>query len=317
MAKQVQYREFGGPEVLEFVEVPTPSAPAGGVVVETRSIGVNPIDVKLRTGLRSSDPIDTPRVPGFDAAGVVVEVGAGVDGWTAGDEVVIRQAQNAYATHVVARAEQLVRKPAAVGWDEAAGIGIPAGTAYQALKSLGVEVGTTLLVHGGSGSVGQAAVQFGRDWGATVIATASPRNHERLRELGAIPVAYGPGLADRVRELAPDGVDAALDAAGTDEALETSIELVADKKRIGTIVAGARAAELGIQAWAGGNPVPPTREELALRAAAYAVTLELIELGDFEVEVALRLPLRDAAQAQILVDTGSVRGKLILDPLLP
>ncbi|MGA1836905.1 NADP-dependent oxidoreductase [Herbiconiux sp. 11R-BC] len=319
MTWQVQYREFGGPEVLEFVEVPTPAAPAGGVVVETRAIGVNPIDSKLRSGLRKSSPIAAPRVPGSDAAGIVVEVGAGVSDWAVGDEVILRGAHGAYSTHVVASAGQLVQKPAAVGWDEAAAIGIPASTAYQALRSLGVEQGSTLLVHGGSGAVGQAAVQFARDWGASVVATGSEANQERLRELGAIPVVYGQGLTERILEALEhaglEGIDRVLDAAGTDEALETSFELVADRSDIGTIVVGARAAELGIRAWAGGSPVPLTEEEQALRAEAYGVTAELIELGDFEVEIGARYPLAEAAAAQVASLSGTHRGKIILSPL--
>jgi NADPH:quinone reductase-like Zn-dependent oxidoreductase len=313
-AAQIQYAEFGGPEVLSFVDVPVPHAPAGGVVVETRAIGVNPIDSKLRSGARASAPLTSPRVPGSDASGVVVEVGSGVTDWVVGDEVVLRGAHGAYATHVVASVDQLVRKPAAVGWDEAAAIGVPASTAYQALRTLGVELGSTVLIHAGSGAVGQAAIQFARNWGATVIATGSERNQARMGELGAIPVEYGPGLLQNIRAAAPGPIDVVLDGAGTDEALEASFALVADRSRIGTIVVGARAAELGIQAWSGGNPLPLTAEEQALRAEAHGVTLELIELGDFEVEIGARYPLSAAAEAQEASMGGAVRGKIILDP---
>ncbi len=265
MATIVQYEEFGGPEVLTLREVPTPHAPEGGVVVAVKAAGVNPIDAKLRANIRPSAPITEPRRVGSDAAGVVTEVGPGVDDRAVGDEVVVRGAYGAYATHLVAAAEQLVRKPAGVTWEAAAAIGVPVSTAYQALRSLGVQEGTVLLIHGGSGSVGRAAIQFAHRWGATVIATASDANHERLRELGAVPVAYGPGLTDRVRAAAPNGVDRVLDAIGTDEALESSFELVADRSHIGTIVVGARAADLGIQAWAGGNPCrsPPNSSRCA------------------------------------------------------
>lgn len=150
--------------------------------------------------------------------------------------------------------EKLVALPDAVTAAEGAGIGIPAGTAYQALRSLGLVEGDVLLVHGGSGSVGQAAVQFAIAWGATVIATASPARHDQLRELGAVPVAYGDGLLDRVREAAPGGVTVALDCAGTDEAIEASLELVADRDRIATIVRGPDAASFGIRAFSGGSP---------------------------------------------------------------
>lgn len=313
-AAQIQYGEFGGPEVLSYVEVPIPSAPDGGVVVETRAIGVNPIDSKLRSGARASAPLTAPRVPGSDASGVVVAVGTGVDDWAVGDEVVLRGAHGAYATHLVASADQLVRKPAGVGWDEAAAIGVPASTAYQALRTLGVEVGSVVLIHAGSGAVGQAAIQFARNWGATVIATGGERNQARMGELGAIPVEYGPGLLQNIRAAAPGPIDIVLDAAGTDEALEASFALVADRSKIGTVVVGARAAELGIQAWSGGNPLPLTAEEQRLRAEAYAVTLELLELGDFEVEIGARYPLSAAAEAQRASMAGEHRGKIILDP---
>ncbi|GLK16435.1 NADP-dependent oxidoreductase [Herbiconiux flava] len=323
MAQQIQYRTLGGPEVLEFVTVPTPVAPHGGVVVETRAIGVNPIDVKLRSGLRPSPPITAPRVPGSDAAGVIVsvaETGAGADAgadagaWTVGDEVIVRDAAGAYRTHVPASAAQLVAKPAAVGWNEAAGIGIPVGTAYQALRSLGVDAGQTLLVHGGSGAVGQAAIQFARDRGAAAVATASARNLDRLRELGAIAVEYGEGLLERVQDAAPDGIDRVLDAAGTDEALDVSFALVPDRSHIGTIVVGAKADALGIRAWMGGSPHPLTDEEQAWRREAYGVAADLIAAGRFEVEIAAVYPLAEAAAAQRALASGSLRGKLILDP---
>lgn len=314
MAVQVQYDRLGGPEVLRVVEVPDPLPPEGGVVVAVRAAGVNPIDGKLRSGIRPSPPITAPRVPGSDAAGVVLAVGDGVTQWRPGDEVVVRNARGAYTTHLVAQASQLVRKPPAVSWEQAAAIGVPVGTAYQALISLGVGDGTTLLISGGSGSVGRAAIQLARRLGATVVATASPANHERLRALGAHPVAYGPGLLDRLREAAPQGYDRILDAIGTDEALEASFALVDDRSRIGTIVVGPRAAELGIQAWGGGNPVPMTPTELALRDDAYTIALDLIAAGGFEVDIARTFPLRDAADAARLVESGHPGGKVLLLP---
>ncbi|HAM26607.1 MAG TPA: hypothetical protein DCP11_07845 [Microbacteriaceae bacterium] len=314
MSRVVQYSRFGGPEVLEVVDIATPTAPPDGVVVEVRAAGVNPIDSKLRSGLRASPPLNGPRRVGSDGAGVVSEVGARVDGWSVGDEVIVRGADGAYATHVVASPQQLVAKPQDLSWEQAAAIGVPAGTAYQALKSLRVGRGDTLLIHGGSGGVGQAAVQFARAWGATVIATASAANHARLTELGAIPIAYGPGLVDRIRAVAPQGVDVVLDAAGTAEAVETSLALVRDRDRIGTIVLGARAAEFGIRAWAGGSPVPLTPQEQSLRREAIGAVAELVAKGEFEIEISRRLPLESAAEAQRESETGHVRGKIVLVP---
>ncbi|MEN2742213.1 NADP-dependent oxidoreductase [Microbacterium sp. X-17] len=314
MATQIQYDRLGGPEVLQVATVPDPVAPDDGVVVEVRAVGVNPIDGKLRSGGRPSAPITAPRVPGSDAAGVVLSVGAGVDGWAPGDEVVVRNARGAYTTHLVAPASHLVRKPAAVSWEQAAAIGVPVSTAHQVLVSLGVGPGTTLLIHGGSGSVGRVAIQLARRMGATVIATGSPANHERLRALGATPVAYGDGLLDRLRAAAPDGYDLILDAIGSDEALEASFALVDDRSRIGTIVVGPRAAELGIRAWGGGNPVPLTADELRLRDDAYALALALIAEGGLEVDIARTFPLTEAADAARLVESGHPGGKVILLP---
>jgi len=314
MAQVVQYTEFGGPEVLELVEAAEPRASVGEVVVAVKAAGVNPIDWKIRRAIRPTGPITTPRRPGSDAAGVIVEVGDGVTGWSVGDAVIVLGAAGAYASHLTATPAQLTRKPDGLGWAEAAALGVPAGTAYQALRSLGLGSADTLLIHGGSGSVGQAAIQFARLDGATVIATASAPNLARLAELGAVPVLYGPGLVERIRAVAPGGVDVVLDAAGTDEALEASFALVADRTRIGTIVVGWKAAELGIQAWSGGSPVPLTAEQVELRAEGLRLATELAAAGRFDVEIAAAFPLAEAAAAQDLSEHGHPRGKIVLLP---
>jgi len=314
MATVVQYREFGGPEVLEVVEIPTPAPGPGEVLVEILAVGVNPVEWKQRRALRPTGPISEPRRLGSDASGVVAEVGDGVTGWQPGDEVIIKSGAGTYASHLVVPPEKLVAKPSGISFEQAAAIGIPASTAYQALKSLGVGKGTTLLVHAGSGGVGQSAIQFARLWGATVIATASEPNHDRLRELGAIPVAYGPGLLERLRAVAPDGVDVVLDAAGTDEALEASFPLVADRQQIATVVAGPRAAELGIRAFSGGNPVPLTAEEQRLREEAYEVVGELLAEGRYELEIGDVYPLSEVVAAARQSESGHVRGKIVLIP---
>ena len=309
----VQYSRIGGPEVLEFVTVPLREPAAGEVVVEVLAIGVNPIDGKLRSGKRKTPPITEPRRVGSDASGVISAVGPGVDDWAVGDEVIVG-ISGACATFVVASVDALDRKPKEWSFEQGAAVGVPVSTAYQALKSLGLEAGETLLVHAGSGAVGQAAIQFAVAWGATVVATAGPIRQERVRELGGIPVEYGDGLVERVREAAPQGIDVVLDGAGTDEALAASFELVSDRSRIGTIVVGARAAELGIRAWSGGNPVPLTDEEQRLRREGIAVAAGLAHEGRFDVEVALTLPLAEAAQAQRLVETHEAPGKIVLLP---
>ncbi|WP_258567227.1 NADP-dependent oxidoreductase [Microbacterium sp. Se5.02b] len=274
------------------MEIPDPVAARGEVVVRIEAAGVNPIDAKLRSGKRPSPPITEPRPVGFDGAGVVEVLGEGVDRFAVGDRVAIRDAHGTYASALAIATENLEKLPDAVTMAEGAAIGIPSGTAYQALRSLGVTEGDVLLVHAGSGAVGQAAVQFAVAWGATVIATASTARHDQLRELGAIPVAYGDGLLERVREAAPSPVTVVLDGAGTDEAIETSLALVADRDRIATIVRGPDAASFGIRAFSGGSPVPLSAEELAWRAEALPKTIELLAAGDFTIELGPELPPR-------------------------
>lgn len=314
MARAIVYTEFGSPAVLHQMEIPDPVAARGEVVVRIEAAGVNPIDAKLRSRRRPSPDITEPRPVGFDGAGVVVAIGDGVLEYTVGDRVAIRDARGTYASALAVPVEKLAKLPDAVTIPEGAALGIPAGTAYQALRSLGVTAGDVLLVHGGSGAVGQAAVQFAVAEGAVVIATASPARHDQLSDLGAVPVAYGDGLLDRVRDAAPSPVTVVLDCAGTDEAIETSLALVEDRDRIATIVRGPDAASFGIRAFSGGSPVPLTDEELAWRAEALPQALELLAVGDFVVELGPELPLADAARAHELLESGATSGKIILVP---
>lgn len=207
MQTVIQYSRLGGPEVLEVAEHSDPVPGEGKVLVDVKAAGVNPVDWKLRQGIRPSPPIETPRRLGSDASGVVAQVGPGVEGWAVGDEVVVRGASGAYTNELVASVGKLVRKPSSVPFDQAASLGVAAGTAYQAVKSLDPAEGSVLLIHGASGSVGQAAIQFARRRGVTVVGTASARNLDRVRELGAIAVEYGDGVVERVREAVPQGVD--------------------------------------------------------------------------------------------------------------
>ncbi|WP_309128977.1 NADP-dependent oxidoreductase [Microbacterium sp.] len=314
MARAIVHTELGSPDVLHLVEVPDPVAGPGEVVVRIEAAGVNPIDVKQRAGIRPLPPIVEPRHVGFDGAGVITSLGDGVTGFGVGDRVAIHDTRGTYATSLAVPVRNIARMLDGVTSAEGAAIGIPAGTAYQCLRSLGVRKGDVLLVHAGSGSVGQAAVQFAALWGATVIATASPARHDQVRALGAIPIAYGDGLLERVREAAPDGVTVALDCAGTDEAIEVSKALVADRDRIATIVRGPDAAELGIRAFSGGNPVPLTEEELGWRREAVGVTINLIEAGDFQIELGPELPLAEAARAHQLIEQHAADGKIVLIP---
>lgn len=313
MTRAIAYTELGDPGVLHEIAVPDPAPGAGEVAIRVEAAGVNPIDAKLRGGRRPSPPITSPRRVGADGAGVVTAVGDGVDGFRVGDAVVFDGARGAYATDVVVPVAHVHPRPANVSAAEGAALGIPVGTAYQALRSLGVGAGDTLLVHAGSGSVGQALIQFAVLWGATVVATSSERRFDRVRALGAVPVAYGDGLADRVRTAVPQGVTVAVDAAGTDEALQVSRDLVADRDRIVTLVRGKDAEGLGIRAFAGGSPHPLTVQQQAWRTEAVPVTLALMAAGRFSVELGPVFPLASAADAHRTLEDGA-DGKITLVP---
>lgn len=313
MPVAITYTAFGGPEVLTLTDIEVAPPGPGEVAVRVEAAGVNPLDGKLRSGLRPSGEITTPRRVGADGAGIVTAVGADVEGFRVGDAVAVFGAAGTYASDIVASPTQLAPRPPSVSAPDAAAIGIPAGTAYQSLRSLAVGAGDTLLVHGGSGAVGQAIIQFAVLWGARVLATTSDRRADRVRELGGEPLSYAPGLLGRIRAAAPEGVTAVIDIAGTDEALAASLELVADRSRIATLVRGKDAAAYGIRAFLGGSPEPLSTLELAWRAEAMPVTLALMAAGRFSVEIGPQLPLADAAEAHRLVE-GGVDGKVILLP---
>ena len=314
MARVVQFTQPGPPDVLEVVEVPRPEPGAGQVLVEMAAVGVNPLDTKIRSGVRPLPPGGGPYRPGFDGAGVVRALGQGVTGFAEGDRVVVERTPGTYASHVVADAPALTVMPEGVRFEQAAALGIPVATAHQSLVSLDVRPGSTLVVHGGSGAVGQAVLQLATAQDVTVVATAGEANHDRIRELGGHPVVYGDGLLERLREATPQGVDRVLDIAGTDEALGASLALVDDPQHVATLVMGARADELGIQAYLGGSPEPLTDEQQRLRAEAVPTVLPLIADGRFVVEVARELSLDDAAEAHRLVEAGGLRGKIVLRP---
>ncbi len=296
------FAEPGGPDVLKLMELPAPQAGPGQVRVRVRAAGVQPFDTAIRSGWLPQylEEIPYPRIPGNEFAGVVDQVGADVTGIAPGTEVLGFTALFSYAEYVVVPAANVTAKPAGVPWEVAGGLTAGVQTAELAIDGMGLAGGETLLVHAAAGSVGTAAVQIARRRGATVIGTARAANHDYLRELGAIPVEYGEGLADRVRALAPGGVHAALDGAGG-HALEVSIELVKERERIVTLVEHAKAAGLGVRVVQGER----SAERLARYAALYAA-------GDFTWTVRRAYRLEEAADAHREVETGHGRGKVVL-----
>jgi NADPH:quinone reductase len=306
---------FGGPEVLSIIEVPTPEPGPGEARIEVRAIGVNPIDCKLYSGAFGADPGRLPLRLGSEAAGVVTAVGPDAIGpagpVSVGDEVIAYRAPGAYAAELTLPAQALVPRPAGLDWAAAAGLMLTGATAWHALAATEVGAGDTVLVHGAAGGVGLIVVQLAVGRGATVVATASPARHDALRALGALPVAYGDGLADRVRAAAPEGVDVALDLIGTDEAIDVSLELVADRARIATIAAARRGLELGIKALGGSPGADPGT---AIRQAARLELARLAGEKALRVFVAQTFPLADVAAAHRAIMTGHISGKIALIP---
>ncbi|MFD8009690.1 NADP-dependent oxidoreductase [Streptomyces sp. NPDC058955] len=307
----ILFEEFGGPEVLRHTtdaEVPVPGP--GEVRLRVAAAGVNPMDWKVRRGLLEEFfPTTFPAVPGIEVAGTVDAVGEGVTGLAVGDEVFGWSTTGAYARYALAGGN-LLPKPAGLSWEAAAGLPVAGETAARVLEQLGVREGETLFLHGAAGIVGTIAVQLAVAAGVTVVGSASVSNHAYLRELGAVPVAYGDGLADRVRAAAPQGVDAVFDAAGHG-VLPVAIGLlggegVADKARIVTI-ASVDAAEHGIAYSLPEQDAERVRGWLSAQA-------EGVLAGTLRLRHAQTLPLKEAARAQELSETGHTRGKLVLVP---
>lgn len=297
----IVFSEPGPPDVLHLSEVDDPEARPGQVRVRVRAAGVQPADLAVRRGWAPPGAtLQLPQTPGNEFAGTIDGVGHGVADFTVGDEVLGFTTLGSYAELVAVDAAQVVLKPPSMPWEVAGALSASGQTAHTALEDLAVGAGETVLVHAAGGGVGSMAVQLARHRGARVIGTGRPASHDHLRSLGAVPVTYGDGLAERVRTLAPDGVDAALDAVGG-EALAVSVELVEDRARIGTLVDFAGAARLGVRA-------------LRSRRSAARLTdlVDLYREGVLHVPIWRTFTLADAGAAHREVATGHARGKVVL-----
>ncbi|GAA0609442.1 NADP-dependent oxidoreductase [Kutzneria viridogrisea] len=306
--KAIAQNEFGDASVLSLQELPDPLVGPDQVLVKVRAASLNPVDWKIRAGyLQGALPHHFPLIPGWDAAGVVVAAGPAVQGYAPGDEVFgyLRKdhVQNGtYAELVAAPERGLAHKPASVSFEQAASLPLAGLTALQSLKAVKVGPGDTVLVHAASGGVGHLAVQIARALGAErVLGTASPRNHDFLRALGAEPVTYGDALVEEVAKLVggEGKVDAAVDFIGG-HALEVSPELVKDRARHSSVVDGKVLEQGGHYVF-----VKPNHEELTWLG-------ELAAAGKLTAEVQQVFPLAEAAKAQELLEDGHVRGKLVL-----
>jgi NADPH:quinone reductase-like Zn-dependent oxidoreductase len=310
-SRAVQYARYGGPEVLEIVEREDPQPGPGQVRLAVRAASVNPIDWKLRSGgMTSSDAPTRPVIGGVDLAGTVEAVGDGVTGVGVGDEVLGRASGGAYAEKALADASALTAKPAEVSWEVAASLPVVATTAYRGLALLGLgegddTAGKVLVVNGASGGVGVVATQVAVARGVTVIGTASERHQDEVKNLGATPVVYGDGLADRVRALT-DHVDAAFDTAGKG-ALGDLVALTGSADRVITI-ADPEAGTHGVR-FTGGASAADEEVEGALRDF-----VDQLAAGRYRAPEVVVYPLDEAGKAQEDNRTGAVSGKLVLTP---
>jgi len=297
--RAVQFSTYGGPDVLEMVDTEPPHAGPGEIVVEVISAGINQIDAKIRSGaMASTRPTPLPAGTGVDAAGTVVETGEGITDVSPGD-VVFGTGRNTLAERAVLTRWALV--PEGVEAVEAGGWGVPVETASRLLAALGLDQGT-LLVSGASGGVGTAVIQLAVARGLRVIGTASEKNHAYLAELGAVPVAYGPGLSERVKGVAPGGVDGALDISGAG-VIGDLIAITADPSRVITI-ADPTAESFGARFSRGGaRPGGP--------GAAFS---EALSLPRFTLPIEHTFPLEEAGDAHRRAEDGHTVGKLVVIP---
>jgi NADPH:quinone reductase-like Zn-dependent oxidoreductase len=294
------YTETGEPtDVLSVSEIEEPHAGPGQVRIAVRAAGVNPIDWKIVGGTMGGST-GGPKVPGIDAAGVVDEVGEGVTGVRVGDAVFGQAATGSAAEYAVLSA--WAQKPDTASFEVAGGLGVAAETAVRVLDLLGLRPGQTVVVDGASGGVGSVTVQLAVSRGLRVIGTAGEANQDFVRSLGALPTRHGPGLADRVRALAPDGVDGGVDTAGRGSVREL-VELTGDPAKVVTI-ADFGARELGVQVTTGGGGQVARMEQVA----------DLLAAGRLELPIAGTFPLERIGEAYAESRAGHVRGKLVLLP---
>ena len=302
--KAMIYDGYGDADVLHLSDQPMPKVAPSEVLVKTRCASVNPVDWKIMAGyLDDLMQVFFPVIPGWDVAGTVEAVGPDVPEFEVGDEVLAYVRKDfvhdgTFAEYVTVPVRALAHKPAALDWEQAAAIPLAGLTAYQTLKRVNTCEGDTVLIHNASGGVGVQAVQIARAMGARVLGTASAKNHDMLRSLGVEPIEYGEGLADRVRELAPDGVDVVADFIGG--VLQTTQAVLSETGRHASIVDNTVLGGGGTLVW-----VRPSGEDLQVLANMAAA-------GELKVPIAERFALEDAAEAFRLNQTGHVQGKIII-----
>ena len=305
MPKAVRYDNYGGVDVLNVVEVPRPVPGPGQVLVQVKAAGINPGEAKIRDGLLAERwPSTFPSGQGSDLAGIVAETGPGVTGVAVGDEVIgYTDNRASQAEFVVVEAGHLTPKPAEVPWPVAGALFVAGATAYAAVRAVAPAKGDVLVVSGAAGGVGSIVVQLARRTGATVVGLASPVHHDWLAAHGVIPVSYGDGVADRIRQAAGK-VDAFIDTVGTGY-VQLALDLGVAPDRIDTIADFAAIGRYGVKGE--GNAAGASAAVLAELAA-------LIADGELEIPIAATFPLAEVRDAYQRLAQGHVQGKIVLLP---
>jgi NADPH:quinone reductase-like Zn-dependent oxidoreductase/FAD/FMN-containing dehydrogenase len=304
--RAVRFDRYGGPDVLYVADVPTPKPGPGEVLVEVRAAAINPGEAAIRSG--AMDPESTGTFPsgeGSDLAGVVVATGPDVTAFRLGDEVLgYSWTRSSHATHAVVPVTQLIGKPAGMSWEVAGSLYVVGVTAYAAARAVGAADGDLVAVSAAAGGVGRVLTQLLVHRGARVLGIASKANADWLTAHGAVPVEYGDGLADRLRALAPDGIDAFIDLHGP-EYLQLAVDLGVPRDRIETIISYEKAGELGTKAEGSTDAsTPEVMQEMA----------DLVTAGTIEIDIAGTYPLEDVAAAYEEQAKGHTAGKLVLLP---
>jgi len=304
MPKAVRFDDYGGIDVLRIEDVPRPVPAEGEVLVQVKAAGINPGEGKIREGLlREMWPATFPSGQGSDLAGVVAEAGPGVTGFSAGDEVIGWTDNRAsQAEYVLVEAGHLTAKPAGVPWEVAGALFVAGANAYATVRAVALAPGDTVVVAGAAGGVGTIAVQLARRAGATVIGLASEPHHAWLTAHGVIPVSYGDGVADRIRQAAAH-VDAFIDAVGGDYVRLAVEDLGVEPSRVDTIANFEAVRKYGVKAE--GNAAGSSPAILAELAG-------LIAAGELEVPIAATFPLAEVQDAYRRLDQGHVLGKIVL-----
>ncbi|MGP0027793.1 MAG: NADP-dependent oxidoreductase [Streptosporangiaceae bacterium] len=308
MPKAVRFDEYGGVDVLRVVDVPQPVPAEGQVLVRVKAAGINQGEAKIREGLlHARFPATFPSGEGSDLAGIVVAAGPGVTGFSAGDEVIgFTNNRASHAEYALADAENLTPRPAGVSWEAAGALFVAGATAYAAVRAVALTEGDTVVVSGAAGGVGLIAVQLAKRAGATVIGLASEANHEWLRSHGVIPVTYGDGVADRIRQAAGTAgtVDAFVDTFGGDY-VQIALDLGIEPSRVDTIANFEAIEKYGVKG--DGSAAGAT-------AGVLAVLAWLVAAGELEIPIAGGYPLGLVRDAYRRLEQGHLRGKIVLLP---